>query len=272
MKYPLSVACMFAVLLTGVLSAGPSVKSPKPLNQREYRFLALCTLQSEQPDWLWTESDRSIRTGKHRFGTYLGGAQAIRWSSLPDCMYGYLGLADAKPEYRDRLAGLALLTGLPVYAKNQGSQEFSDEINYYNPAMITALRLFFIPSPAIMFSRDKNFQDLYDTMFKRNARILAQTYRELQTGNEFEKYLKDYKTRNGTGRIAFKYEVFQNVSYEDDLASDENDEYGYYFDAGHAAAFWMRRGLDETHDEVFSLLLAVFKKYDPEFFNKLKAN
>ncbi|MCB1166133.1 MAG: hypothetical protein KDK33_08270 [Leptospiraceae bacterium] len=236
------------------------------VTDREFSYLARCFLDNEDTTWMWDHSEPTIQYGEKEFGTLLGAGQHLRYSSLFGCINNY-AVVNIASGGADVLEGLQSLSGIPAYQERQGGG-YSEEVNYYNPALIDWIADN-IPSPSLQIAENLSFQRAYDVMFRRNAHILALSYAELQKNGKFRNLVEQYKNAPGNDRVAMKYTLLADAPYNDTLSSDENDQYGYNFDSGHAATFWLRRGLDDTHANVFKLLKKVFSLYDSELLKRL---
>ena len=265
----LGMIFLTALISTGVLLAEPALRWDYKLTGRELSYFARCALMKEETSWMWADGQETIQIGENKLGTLLGGAQHIRYSYLPACIADYANM-DYSVGNRDHYHGLAELSGLPIYQERQGSQQFSEEVNYYNPALIDWIRENMIPDPTTPLTLDASFQRLYDVAARRNARILAYTLYELRRSGDFAKYYEKYKNGDSVARIEMKHSILGDSPLQDAFSTEENDPYSYSFDPGHAATFWFRREMDGTSDEVLNLLKAVFQKYDAEALRQMK--
>ncbi|MCB1139600.1 MAG: hypothetical protein KDK23_12625 [Leptospiraceae bacterium] len=266
-RYKVWAAFLFSILTLGTATLVSAPSDAGLLNQRELAFLFRCALLKEDPEWMWATKDDNIQVGEKILGEFLGGAQHIRYSGLPECINTYASYASS--EAPDIFSGLSSLSGIPVYQDKQGEQHFREDINYYNPKLIVWLRNL-IPEPSITFAPGTDFQRLYDVSLKRNARILAFAYLEMKNKGKYKELLQQYRDASDEARVDMKHYLLEDSQLNDHYASETFDQYSWNFDAGHAAAFWLRRGLDDTHEEVFGLIQAVFAKYDKEALKKLK--
>jgi len=256
-KLAAGLSCL-ALLIAGALAAQSG--AGQPLSQREAGFLARCFLEKTNTHWMWNQAGPMINYRGKGLGEYLGGAQNLRWGPAFECLSQLTG-SPHQPGVKQSIAALA---GMPLYAPRQGTQRHSEEINYYNPELIQWARENLIVAPDTVVADGLKLQEVYNIAFRRNARMLAQTYVCLEKENRFAEYLERYREAEIYERHAMRDE-FESVSFQDEFGSPEQDEWNYNFDPGHAATFWMRRGLDETHDETWELVSAVLQAYDPDF-------
>ncbi len=262
---------LLLVFVSASLAALPSESALVKLNSREISYFFRCAFQKEDPTWMWTSDTDSIRIGGSEFSALLGGAQHIRYSALPTCIthYAQMDFSDGSGGNLDYFHGLSVLSGIPLYQERQEMQVYSNEINYFNPALIKWIQDNMIPDPNARFTADATFQKLYDIVARRNARILAYTLVELKRSGDFQKYYKEYLEMDGQSRVDMKYTILRDSPLHDSHSAEETDEYGYNFAPGHAATFWFRREMDGTADEVMALLKAVFARYDSEALGQL---
>lgn len=256
-----------ALALCGAIYGGLGAQSGAgdALSPREAGFLMRCFLEKSDTRWMWDQSSAVLNYRGEARGQYLGGAQDLRWGPAFACLSELTGL----PHQPGVTQSIAALAGLPLYAPKQGAQIHSEEINYYNPELIDWTRENMLVAPDTMIAEGLELQQIYNVVFRRNARILAQTYVYLQQEDRMAAYLERYREANGMERREMRDE-FEGVSFQDAHGAPANDEWNYNFDPGHAATFWMRRGLDETRDEAWKLLQAVLETYDPAFAGELQ--
>ncbi|MEQ9365191.1 MAG: hypothetical protein RIF32_13165 [Leptospirales bacterium] len=255
------------------------------LSGREIAFLARCTLSRIDTKWIFAQSPDDgpgLVFGRRKIGMFLGGAQAARYDlpffvcagELAGTNWRYLNEAtdERGVPYGGIATSMADLSGIPLFAPRQGDQRFSSTANHYNPAIIRWVRLNMIPDPRATVYDIVSYQEIYDEVFARAARILHTTdlyLRETDGAaktNRFAVYLRIYAAADFDRRKRLRDE-FTTV-YRDEHLGPEKDPYEYHFSAGHAAAFWLRRGMDGTADEVRKLLREVLRKYDPEALKK----
>lgn len=253
-----------------------------PVSARELAFLAQCTLSRVDTEWMFDKTpdeNRGLIFGRRKIGTFLGGAQSVRYD-LPffTCVGELAGtnwryLNEATDErglpYGGIASSIADLSGLPLFAPRQRGQKFSESVNYYNPEIIRWARENMIPDPKASVFGMVTYQEIYDEVFARSARILQTTDAYLQKEDpasgktRFATYLKKYQQADYESRKSMRGE-FAAV-YGDKYIGSRADPYEFYFSAGHAATFWMRRGMDGTDGEVRKLLAEVLRRYDPNW-------
>ena len=274
-----ALAIALAVPLFGQSRQNPGLQ----LSARELAFLARCTLSRIDTSWVFeklseADPDRGLVFGRRRIGAFLGGAQSARYDlpffvcagELAGTNWRYLNEATDERglPYGGIAASIADLSGLPLFAERQGSQRFSNETNYYNPEIIRWARTNMIPDPKDTVYGMVSYQQIYDEVFARAFRILHRTdtyLRARHSGSKqsrFEVYLKLYADGDYEERKALRNEF--SAVYTDRFLGREKDPYNYYFSAGHAATFWLRRGMDDTADEVRALLAEILQRYDAD--------
>lgn len=245
------------------LSAQTPARNNEPITARERGFLARCVLGKVNTDWVFAETGDALQFRDKRIRTYLGGSQSIRYDlSIFECIAELTGSWNTEEQRWGDKSSLADLAGIPLYSARQGGQEHSDEINYYNPELIKWAEKQ-IPDPGETINGIISYQQVYNVMARRNARILVRTYNYLQEGNRFNEILNRYRAAEYHGRLEIRSE-FRNL-FGDEFVTEASDPYEFNFHSGHAITFWMRRGMDDTRVDVWRLLSSIMKKYDPDF-------
>ncbi len=283
MEWGIAATLMVSVLATIVpaFAQGPAQrKGPgKAVSPREIAFITRCTLQNVDTQWIFDKTPppgEALQFGRRQIGMFLGGAQGARYSlgfvkcigELTGTNWRFLSETGRKQLYFGGLVeSISDLSGLPIYSSKQGGQKASSEVNYYNPALIRWARQNLIPGPREKIVGLVSYQEIYDKVFSRSARILYRTDRFLREknpenkGTRFETYLKIYSKGDYAVRTGIRTEF--DAVYKDRHLGPDVDPYNYNFSAGHAATFWLRRGMDDTVQEVRALLAAVLRQYDP---------
>ena len=147
-----------------------------------------------------------------------------------------------------------------------------DQFGHYDPAFVNAVAQAVIPrsSAAIQMT-----QPVYDQYLKELARIHYLTYQKWQRNPQhLQREIKDYQAAIRSNSLDKhhhdRFYFFMNPGFFEHV---DNDAYFYEngADAGFdgnvvktAAAFWVRRSIDNTQDEFFKALQQMLKTYDPE--------
>lgn len=196
---------------------------------------------------------------------FRGGFQTIfDYLKIIECFGRSRGL---RFRYNDtNLRSLSLMAGMPIFAKQQGSQKLSRKINYYNPKWIQWATKTLIP-PAKSKLLGVPVQTIYAEVFQRFVRVTAYTYLYLQQKNRWEKFSKLYSS--GTIREKMQLRASLRPLILDGYGPSSKGQEGYHYHAGHAATFWMRRALDSTHKEVWEFFQTVLSRFDPKYLPSL---
>ncbi len=251
----------------------PVAEAGSRLAPRELSFLAACMMANVDTNWMFDQNvpDPLTYRGK-AIGLFLGGAQTLRYDvHWFQCM-GDLAGTNVRAPLRSDLAlpyggykkALAELADLPLYQARQGSQEHSRDVNYYNPDIIRWAAQNLVPVPTDSVYGVVRYQDIYDRVLRRSARILAKTYVYLQKDGRLEKLTQEYAGKQSYDRLAMR-ERFADI-HQDEYT---NDDYDLNFDGGHAATFWFRRRMGGTDDEVWALVSKAMLMYDKTYFEGL---
>lgn len=276
-----TVTIAIAATVFPAFAQGPAQRKGvgKAISAREIAFITRCTLQNVDTNWVFDKTPppgEALQFGRRSIGMFLGGAQSARYSlgfikcagELTGTNWRFLAETGRKQLYYGGLVeSISDLSGLPIYSPKQGGQKASPEQNYYNPTLIRWARNNLIPEPREKIVGLVSYQEIYDKVFSRAARILHRTDRFLREkspenkGTRFDTYLKIYSAGDYGVRVGIRGEF--DAIYKDRHLGQAVDPYDYNFSAGHAATFWLRRGMDETAQEVRALLAAVLRQYDP---------
>ncbi|MCR9141022.1 MAG: hypothetical protein NXI24_02035 [bacterium] len=248
------------------------------ISKREMAYLAQCSLSRIDARWVFAEDGPGLVFGRRKIGVFLGGPNGARYDlpfftcagQLAGTNWRYINEATDERglPYGGIASSIADLSGIPLYAPRQGNQRYSTKVNYYNPEIIRWARRNMIPPPKDTVFGVVSYQEIYDEIFARAFHVLHATdvylrEKEAESGKDrFMVYLKLYQAKDYAGRLQLRNEF--DAVYRDEYLSQEADPYNYYFSAGHAAGFWLRRGMDGTVDEVRALVREILQKYDPD--------
>ncbi len=200
------------------------------------------------------------------FGTFRGGFQSLfRYLNLVECVGRAKGVAF---RYNDwNLQSLSVLAGIPIFAPKQGKQKWSRKRNYYNPAWIQWAEQNLIPSPQTRIL-GVTTQSMYNAVFRRFVRVTAYTYTFLQKGNRWQLLKRVLRKSPWVVQIRMRYQLRKLLV--DGYGPTSRSDATYYYHPGHAAAFWMRRSLDNTVKDVWSFFSTVLKRYDATYYAALQ--
>lgn len=253
------------------------------LSQTTQQQLLNCIFQQHRPGWYFSPK-RIVLSKRKAVGVYRStpGALLVAFR-LPQCVRR---IHPTTQVYRNRgLHALHVLSKLPIYAPEQGTQRHSYKVNYYNPQLFTWLEKN-IPSPKNDIGKN-SFQHIYTIVLRRFVRITAYTYMYVRQKNLYRGLIKKYKAvhlvpgqtksyryRNPRSRRLRRsiQKRFERLIVDPILFNTSGRFLPYHYHAGHAALFWIRRGIDGTHKHVWSLLRSILRTYDSAFWNKYSNN
>lgn len=250
-------------------------ESGRSLSSRAKQTLLTCSLTQRHSSWYFS-TKRSVIVKQNAIGIYRAGWRSMMYAfKIPACVAKQTGVG----AYKIRgLKALSHLSGIPVYAPRQQTQRNSYKVNYYNPALIQWVTRN-IPSPSAQVA-GVSMQKIYNTVFRRFVRISAYTYLYLQQKGRFSRYLKEYRRTHLGGTPRNRYTAGRNFRFklrgqlqrlvmDPILINNRGGFVRYYYNAGTASLFWMRRGIDQTHKEVWLLLRRTMRRYDRKFYSRI---
>lgn len=203
----------------------------------------------------------SVQIQNHSFGMFRGGFQSIlHYLEILGCIARSKGMA-LRYNYDQHLQTLAALSGIPVFAPQQQGQRWSAKANYYNPAWIRWAHQNLIPPVDSVLLVPA--QTLYNTVFQRFVRTTVYTYKLLQHDNMGQTLSNTIQHLSWQQQLQIR-DRFYNL-LEDGYGPRSPDEASYYYHAGHAIFFWLRRQHDGTAEEVWSAFRTILQRFDPEY-------
>lgn len=208
-----------------------------------------------------------VKLHRRSYGMFRGGFQSFfRYLNLVECVGKNKGVKFRHNDWN--LRSLSALAGIPIFAPQQGSQKWSNKKNHYNPAWIRWAQQNLIPSPQTSFLGVKA-QFIYRAVFQRFVRVTAYTYAFLNQRNRWKMLQKILKKQPWVVQMRMRYKLRKLLV--DGYGPKNRRNASYYYHPGHAAAFWMRRSLDNTVNEVWSFFTTVLKRYDNAYLTALNS-
>lgn len=191
--------------------------------------------------------------GRH-YGTFLGGIDGIlKYGGLAPAIS--MHLRKQRSSFGD-LRPIERLSGLRVHRRRSRTLK---DFSRYNPAIIRWGYQNLIPRPTARVA-GHTCQRLYDAIFARFFRLMADSYQHLQRGQLWRKeqraYLRAMKRRRFEG---LAYLQRRHAGALPGYAVSAN---GTNFTAPMAVGFWVRRGIDGTARELWKGLTMVLQRYD----------
>ncbi len=145
---------------------------------------------------------------------------------------------------------LESMSGIPLYTLLEDEAGF----NYINPKFVAWAEENLIPSPQDDFL-GSNLQRVYDVVFKEDVRKLDLAYNQLK--NKYPNLKVDYEQKvisEGTDAL----EYMRTYVTQD----EERDWYLEWY-----LAFWARREIDKSADELKKALDYILQEYDTEYYS-----
>lgn len=168
------------------------------------------------------------------------------------------------------LLKIAEVVGEPLFVSgpHKGEPDYTagDDFGHYNAKFLTKLNVLLAKT-----LKDKKFaalaKNLYNNAFKNYMRCYWRSYQRVINDKEVKteavaQYLALMKEAEG-GDAGFEMQ-----QYFDELAKEYEAEGLDWYEFTTTAAFWLRRSIDGTDDEFYSLLKRVMTAFDKEYMKK----
>lgn len=165
------------------------------------------------------------------------------------------------------MKSIELISGIPVHNPNikqhssVKSNFYNSRINdgfaHYNPELIVWAANNLIPDPKQSNIQGFMFQEIYDELYKKNFRLLVESYLYFKDEESYQAAQKNYLA-------AMKQKDFNGATYL--FNKYPNNGCDFCFDKHVAIGFWIRRGIDGTNDEIWQAFTKVLKQYDSKWF------
>ena len=165
---------------------------------------------------------------------------------------------------------------------------FEEEFMFVNKDFVVWFAQNMVPNPEAEQFNGLTFQVLYDQMFREHVRNLAMTslyYMSLQNPLDHQveyakraarKYVEDEVVKERTeyidilGFVADRYETDCSHWVQAHLSDNDHSAVSFQFNATHMA-FWIRRGIDGSANELWLALREVLQKYDQYWYESYVA-
>lgn len=210
-------------------------------------------------EYLEFDPGRDITINGRRYRNYLAGINGIMiYGGLKECMANYLDIDGSYGFWDNDI--IEIFAGLPVY-------RFEEAFGYYNPDIIIWGYTYLIPDPENQIYGE-TFQEVYDVLFCRFFRLMTESYVSLNDQNIYEAEQEEYY------RIIIVKE-HEAIDYLNHRFGEFLPQYKVYrgtspWTVGMSYGFWLRRGIDGTHEEFWTGLKKVMVLYDEEWFEELE--
>lgn len=256
-----------ALLLSQVGTAGhnkPRGGVGSSLSEKDLVAIYSAWFDSPYPYMFDRAAGKSVVTIKGRdYGVFLGGISGIvRYGSISEGAALHLKLPKPRTVYD--LKPLEKLAQLKIHTKKTNTIR---RFNHYNPKIIRWGHQNLIPNPKGKVW-GHTFQQLYDSVFSRFFRLMAESYLHLHgkkgPNKEVRAYLRAMK-RKGFDGIDYLQQQFANA-----LPGYRVPQNGTNFTAPMAIGFWIRRSVDKTDGELWTGLQKLLQRYDRSWWVKTK--
>ncbi len=200
--------------------------------------------------------NEGLEIGKHTFCSFDAGMDGImHYGGLSYATADYL--KTSSQSWGD-LTPIATLSGLPIRSKPGGG------FKHINPDLIKWGHNNLIPDPN-MELYGHTCQKIYNTVFTRFFRLMTESYVHLQKEMNWQQEVDAYQL------ATMKEGNLNMIDYLNDrygryLRKYEREYDGTNMTNGMAFGFWLRRGLDGTHDELYVGLEKLMMIYDKDWF------
>jgi len=213
-------------------------------------------------EYMFDRGSPRLTVGNRAYGEFQAGISGIM-------EYGGLGEAAAlhlgrpKPGFGD-LRAIEKLSGLKIYRnKSTTIRGFSR----FNPAIVRWGYLNLIPDPGAAVL-GHSCQTLYDRLFARFFRLMAESYQHLERGQRWPTEQRGYLS-------AMKRKGFDGIDYLRQRFGSALPGYGLSQNGTNltpqmAIGFWIRRRVDGTAAELWKGLGLLLERYDRAWWNGLR--
>ena len=244
------------VLLAATALAAPA--KPRPLPAKSLLTLYEHWLESPY-EYMFDRSSTALTVGQSSYGQYLGGINGIlKYGSLIDAAAKLLQLA--KPSFGD-LRPIEKLAALTIYVKEDSSGR---TFSHFNPALVRWGYANLIPKPGVKIA-GHSCQTIYDKLFSRYFRLMAESYLYLERGKRWDKETAAYAKAIKTKRGGIPYLERRYAGLLSQYSVSRN---GTNFTPPMAIGFWVRRKMDSTAADLWAGLSRLMKVYDGAFLAK----
>ncbi len=247
----------------------PEKKQPTVLTLAALEQIYACWFKNPY-DYMFNPSGvpgESIGIGSKSFSMFMGGISGIMdYGSLSECAGDFVGVK--QKSYSDPTP-IEHLAGIPLYGDRMDD---SQPFGFYNPELVTWGYTTMVPDPDSLIGGTAA-RIIYDKVFKRFARVMAESYLYLVDAGKYRDEMKAYwdLAHKPDG---FKPYGYGGLDYLQSRFSGALPAYQVAWDGTQmtpqmAIGFWLRRGLDGTHEELWTGLTKALKQYDIVWYDKL---
>ena len=248
----------------------PEKKQPTVLTLAALEQIYACWFKNPY-DYMFASAGvpgEMVGIGGKNFAMFMGGISGIMdYGSLSECAGGFVGVK--QKSYSDPTP-IEHLAGIPLYSERMDD---SQPFGFFNPELVKWGYTTMIPDPDSLIG-GAAAQIIYDKVFKRFARVMAESYLYLVDSGKYRDEMKAYwdlaKKPGG-----FKPYGYGGLDYLQSRFNSALPAYQVAWDGTKmtpqmAIGFWLRRGLDGTHEELWTGLTKALKQYDGVWYDSLK--
>lgn len=268
----LSISGIFLIAVSFALSQIFSNTDESELEDRLVELYA-CSLEDSY-EYMFANHQGATYDGKtvelfgRKFGMYTGGTRGlVHYTNFTSCLRRVAGMppvnrwGDTDP--------IAKVSGMNVYQTGDSDSARDRTLfSLINPRIIMWGAANLIPDPKEKMD-GKSFQEIYDVVFQRFARLMVESYLLTHHRMDYEKEQLEYLKRVTLKPHSQYFLEWLSDRYGMHLVSYRTGaDYGS-LEPEYAIGFWLRRGLDGTDDEVYSALRKLMNEYDPQWFRQI---
>ncbi len=219
-------------------------------------------------EYMFEESGAKTPVAGKNYGIYLAGTKGILdYGSLSQSAALLLGEQTPYQDFMDYTV-FGRLSGITPYTRIIDFDKQNTDFRYINPAIVKWGYENLLPAPDMVVG-GQSCKVLYDNVFQRFGRIMTESYVEINTeydyAEEQKKYLEAMRLAE-TNKYSFDALSYFDMNY------DPAGKYGLQdytrLTYGQAMGFWLRRGIDGSHTELWEGLTRAMNLYDSDWFAK----
>ncbi len=227
----------------------------------------------------WFNNGNDFMTGRQNRIEVLGKSHGLYYSGFKGLIL-YGGVVDTASKItgtktRDfySLAPLEMLSGQKVFlnsgpAWDTWGNRRAPRINRLNPAFVSWVFENMIPDPKQRIGQ-KTCHEIYQKVFARFARLLADSYFHLEKNNLLTKMRYAYES--DLNKPPFDALMWLNRHFGHTLTAYRTcDGEASCFTPDMAFGFWIRRSIDGTYRQIWEGLSDFMMRYDYLWFNQRK--
>ena len=234
----------------------------RPLSAAELSTLYECWFAQPYEFMFGAGTPRTVHVGGGEWGRFTAGVKGIiDYGSLAGCFGQMTGVGD-RP-FGDHQA-FADFSGIAVLAASESAER---PFAFYDPAIVRWGHTYLVPEPDARLGNHTTLE-VYEVVFSRWFRLMAESYAALQHMDypaEQRAYLAMANEKT-TDAIPWLEQRYGNALPGHPYGG-AND--GTQWTVSMSFGFWLRRGIDGTHAELWIGLKKLLSRYDKAFLEQL---